>query len=149
MSSDASEMSERMKLPEGYKPAKGEPYMNPMQLEYFRQRLFQWRETVLEESRQTTLHRARDTAREASDDADRASRETEFSFELRTRERHRRLLSAIGAALQRIDDESYGFCDETGEPIGLKRLEARPIATLSLEAQERRERREHQYPIRR
>ena len=84
-----------------------------------------------------------------SDDAERASRETEISFELRTRDRYRKLLSKIGEALRRIDDESYGFCDETGEPIGIERLEARPIATLCLEAQERRERLEHNYTDRR
>ena len=141
-------MSERVKLPKGYKPAKRERYMNPNQLEYFRQKLLGWREELLEES-QHTIDQMREAARDVSDDAERASRETEISFELRTRDRYRKLLNKIGEALKRIDDESYGFCDETGEPIGIERLEARPIATLCLEAQERRERLEHNYTDRR
>ena len=141
-------MSERVKLPEGYKPGKRERYMNPKHLEYFRQKLLGWREELLEES-QHTIDQMREAARDVSDDAERASRETEISFELRTRDRYRKLLNKIGEALKRIDDESYGFCDETGEPIGIERLEARPIATLCLEAQERRERLEHNYTDRR
>ena len=141
-------MSERVKLPKGYKPVKRERYMNPKQLEYFRQKLLGWREELLEES-QHTIDQMREAARDVSDDAERASRETEISFELRTRDRYRKLLNKIGEALKRIDDESYGFCDETGEPIGIERLEARPIATLCLEAQERRERLEHNYTDRR
>ncbi len=143
-----SDMSERVKLPKGYKPGKRERYMNPKQLEYFRQKLLGWREELLEES-QHTIDQMREAARDVSDDAERASRETEISFELRTRDRYRKLLNKIGEALKRIDDESYGFCDETGEPIGIERLEARPIATLCLEAQERRERLEHNYTDRR
>lgn len=143
-----SDMSERVKLPQGYKPGKRERYMNPKQLEYFRQKLLGWREELLEES-QHTIDQMREAARDVSDDAERASRETEISFELRTRDRYRKLLNKIGEALKRIDDESYGFCDETGEPIGIERLEARPIATLCLEAQERRERLEHNYTDRR
>ena len=141
-------MSERVKLPQGYKPGKRERYMNPRQLEYFRQKLLDWREELLEES-QHTIDQMREAVRDVSDDAERASRETEISFELRTRDRYRKLLTKIGEALKRIDDESYGFCDETGEPIGIERLEARPIATLCLEAQERRERLEHNYTDRR
>ena len=141
-------MSERLKLPKDYKPVKRERYMNPKQLEYFRQKLLGWREELLEES-QHTIDQMREATRDVSDDAERASRETEISFELRTRDRYRKLLNKIGEALKRIDDESYGFCDETGEPIGIERLEARPIATLCLEAQERRERLEHNYTDRR
>ena len=143
-----SDMSEQLKLPKDYKPVKRERYMNPKQLEYFRQKLLGWREELLEES-QHTIDQMREATRDVSDDAERASRETEISFELRTRDRYRKLLNKIGEALKRIDDESYGFCDETGEPIGIERLEARPIATLCLEAQERRERLEHNYTDRR
>jgi DnaK suppressor protein len=137
-------MANRVKLAKGYKPAKREKYMNPKQLEYFRQKLLVWRQSLLDESQQT-IDQMRDAARDVSDEAERASRETEISFELRTRDRYRKLLAKIDQALKRIDDESYGFCDETGEPIGLERLEARPIATLSIEAQERREQLERQY----
>lgn len=137
-------MQKKVKLAKGYKPTKREKYMNPKQLAYFRQKLLDWRLTLLEESQQT-IDQMRDAARDVSDEAERASRETEISFELRTRDRYRKLLNKIDQALRRIDDESYGFCDETGEPIGLERLEARPIATLSIEAQERREQLERQY----
>jgi len=137
-------MANRVKLAKGYKPSKREKYMNPKQLEYFRQKLLVWRQSLLDESQQT-IDQMRDAARDVSDEAERASRETEISFELRTRDRYRKLLAKIDQALKRIDDESYGFCDETGEPIGLDRLEARPIATLSIEAQERREQLERQY----
>ena len=137
-------MANRVKLPKGYKPTKREKYMNPKQLEYFRQKLLEWRQSLLDESQQT-IDQMRDAARDVSDEAERASRETEISFELRTRDRYRKLLTKIDQALRRIDDESYGYCDETGEPIGLERLEARPIATLSIEAQERREQLERQY----
>jgi DnaK suppressor protein len=137
-------MANRVKLAKGYKPSKREKYMNPKQLEYFRQKLLVWRQSLLDESQQT-IDQMRDAARDVSDEAERASRETEISFELRTRDRYRKLLAKIDQALKRIDDESYGFCDETGEPIGLERLEARPIATLSIEAQERREQLERQY----
>jgi DnaK suppressor protein len=137
-------MANRVKLSKGYKPTKREKYMNPKQLEYFRQKLLEWRQSLLDESQQT-IDQMRDAARDVSDEAERASRETEISFELRTRDRYRKLLTKIDQALRRIDDESYGYCDETGEPIGLERLEARPIATLSIEAQERREQLERQY----
>ena len=137
-------MNSRVKLPKNYKPRKNERYMNEKQLEYFRQKLLDWRQSLLEES-QHTIDQMREAARDVSDEAERASRETEISFELRTRDRYRKLLSKIDQALKRIEDESYGFCEETGEPIGLERLQARPIATLSIEAQERRERQEHQF----
>ena len=118
--------------------------MGPMQTEYFRRKLLDWRQALLDESEQT-LESMRDQQREVSDEAERASRETEMSFELRTRDRYRKLIRKINEALVRIDDGSYGFCEETGDPIGLGRLEARPIATLSVEAQERREMLERQY----
>ena len=137
-------MTARVKKPKAYKPTKREKYMNPKQLAYFRQKLLDWRQSLLDESQQT-IDQMREAARDVSDEAERASRETEISFELRTRDRYRKLLSKIDQGLRRIDDESYGYCDETGEPIGLDRLEARPIATLSIEAQERREQLERQY----
>jgi DnaK suppressor protein len=134
----------QVKLPKGYKPKKNEEYMSDRQLEYFRHKLLEWRQSLLDESQQT-IDQMRDAARDVSDEAERASREAEITFELRTRDRYRKLLSKIAQALKRIETESYGFCDETGEPIGLERLEARPIATLSVEAQERREQLERQY----
>jgi DnaK suppressor protein len=137
-------MEKKAKRAKSYKPSKREKYMNPKQLAYFRQKLLDWRMSLLEESQQT-IDQMREAARDVSDEAERASRETEISFELRTRDRYRKLLNKIDQALRRIDDESYGYCDETGEPIGLERLEARPIATLSIEAQERREQLERQY----
>ena len=131
-------------LPEGYVPNGDEEYMGPLQTEYFRRKLIDWRQALLDESEQT-LESMRDQQREVSDEAERASRETEMSFELRTRDRYRKLIRKINEALDRIEDGSYGFCEETGDPIGLGRLEARPIATLSVEAQERREMLERQY----
>ncbi len=115
--------------------------MNPMQREYFRQKLLRWRAELLRESSQT-LHNLQEENHHEPDVADRASLESERALELRTRDRERKLIQKIDAALKRIDDGSYGYCEETSEPIGLRRLEARPIATLSLEAQERHERRE-------
>ena len=137
-------MSKPVKLPKGYKPTAREKYMGPKQLEYFHRKLNEWRESLVEESQQTLEH-MRDAQQEGGDDAERASRETEISFELRTRDRYRKLLRKIDEALERIDDGSYGYCEETGDPIGIGRLEARPIATLSVEAQERREKLERQY----
>lgn len=131
-------------LPEGYAPNGDEEYMGALQTEYFRRKLIDWRQALFDESEQT-LESMRDQQREVSDDAERASRETEMSFELRTRDRYRKLIRKINEALDRIEDGSYGFCEETGDPIGLGRLEARPIATLSVEAQERREMLERQY----
>ncbi len=129
---------EPVKLPRNYKPSDKEKYMGPKQREYFRQKLLAWREELIDES-QETINNLRGEVRDVGDEAERASRETENSLELRTRDRYRKLLGKIDQALGRIDDGSYGFCEETGEEIGLARLEARPIATLSLDAQERRE----------
>jgi len=137
-------MNKPIKLPKNYKPKKREKYMNDKQLEYFRLKLLDWRQSLLEESQETIDH-MREAARDVSDEAERASRETEITFELRTRDRYRKLLRKIDQALERIEDGSYGYCEETGDPIGIERLEARPIATLSIEAQERREQLERQY----
>ncbi len=131
-------------LPPHYRPSADEPYMNPHQLTYFRQKLMVWRHSLLDEVNRSLsdLHEQPDAV---GDDADRAVRESNANAELRARERSRRLLSEIDAALKRIQDGSYGYCDETGEEIGLARLEASPIATLCIEAQERRERSEGQF----
>jgi DnaK suppressor protein len=128
--------SSTIKLPKGYKPSEDEEYMNPQQLEYFRQKLLDWRNSLIEES-QETINNLRGEVRDVGDEAERASRETENSLELRTRDRYRKLLGKIDEALTRVDDGSYGYCEETGEEIGLARLEARPNATLCLDAQER------------
>ncbi len=125
-----------VQLPKGYKPSDDEEYMCQEHLEYFRQMLLKWRTDLIEES-QETINNLRGEVRDVGDEAERASRETENSLELRTRDRYRKLLGKIDQALSRIDDGSYGFCEETGEEIGLARLEARPIATLCLDAQER------------
>ena len=127
-----------------YKPARNEPYMNPKQKEFFRRKLMAWKDELLQDSSQTIRHLQEETSAQP-DLADRASTETDRSIELRTRDRERKLISKIDEALRRIDDGTYGYCEETGEPIGVKRLEARPIATLCLEAQERHERRERVY----
>lgn len=126
---------------DGYRPSEDEPFMNDRQVEYFRQKLLNWKEDILRESRETLSHLQSETENHP-DLADRASSETDRALELRTRDRQRKLISKIDEAIRRLDDGSYGYCEETGEPIGLARLEARPIATLSLEAQERHERRE-------
>ncbi len=123
-------------LPAGYKPAANEEYMSPLQLEYFRLKLLTWREDLIEESKQT-MENLRDEVRDVGDEAERAARETENSLELRTRDRYRKLLAQIDKALKRIEEGEYGFCEETGEPIGLERLEVRPIARFSIDAQER------------
>ncbi len=127
-----------IELPKGYRPSPDEEYMNPRQLAYFRQKLKDWRDQLVEESRQT-MENLREEVRDVGDDAERATRETENSLELRTRDRYRKLISKIEKALRRIEEGRYGYCEETDEEIGLERLEARPIATLSLDAQERRE----------
>src|SRR5262252_8095941 len=127
-----------------YRPSEKEPFMNERQREYFRDKLLAWREGILREAQETLQH-LQDENQNHPDLADRASSETERAIELRARDRQRKLIAKIDAALQRIDDGTYGFCEETGEPIGLKRLDARPIATLSIEAQERHERREKVY----
>jgi DnaK suppressor protein len=126
-------------LPPDYRPSEDEEFMNPVMREYFRQRLLRWRLELLRESTETLLHLQEDTVQEA-DLADRATLETDRSIELRTRDRERKLIQKIDDAMRRIEDGSYGLCEETNEPISIKRLEARPIATLSLEAQERHER---------
>jgi len=125
-----------VKLPDDYRPTDKEEYMNPKQVEYFRLKLLNWRQDLIEES-QETINNLRGEVRDVGDEAERASRETENSLELRTRDRYRKLLGKIDQALARIEDGSYGYCEETGEEIGLPRLEARPIATLCLDAQER------------
>lgn len=127
-----------------YKPSESEPFMNERQREYFRRKLENWKEEILRESRETIQSLQSDTVQHA-DLADRASSETERALELRTRDRQRKLVAKIDSALHRIDEGTYGFCEETGEPITLRRLDARPIATLSIEAQERHERREKVY----
>lgn len=133
-----------VEVAEDYKPSDDEPFMNETQREYFRRKLLDWKEEILKESRETLQHLA-DESRNHPDLADRASSETDRSIELRARDRQRKLIAKINAALGRLEDGSYGYCEETGEPISLKRLDARPIATLSLEAQERHERRERVY----
>jgi DnaK suppressor protein len=133
-----------VEVEEDYKPREDEPFMNDRQREYFRTKLLNWKEDILRESRETLAH-LQDDNNILPDLADRASTETDRSLELRTRDRQRKLISKIDAALKRIDDGTYGYCEETGEPISLRRLDARPIATLSIEAQERHERRERVY----
>ena len=127
-----------------YESEKHEEYMNPKQVEHFRGILLAWKRSLMEEV-DRTVHHMQDEASNFPDPNDRATQESEFSLELRTRDRERKLLRKIDSALSRIDDGSYGYCAETGEEIGLKRLEARPVATLSVEAQERRELAEKQY----
>ena len=133
----------RVELSDGYKPSEKEEYMCPEHLEYFRAKLQQWREDLIEESRET-IDNLRHEVRDVGDEAERATRETENSLELRTRDRYRKLIKKIDQALNRIDDGEYGYCEETGEEIGLARLEVRPIATLCLDAQERWELRQRQ-----
>ena len=130
-----------IELPAGYRPSAKEEYMNPRHLEYFRRKLQSWREDLVEESKQT-IENLRDEVRDVGDEAERATRETENSLELRTRDRYRKLISKIDKALKRIEEGRYGFCEETDEDIGLERLDARPIATLCLDAQERWEHRQ-------
>ena len=128
-------------LPPDYRPSEDEPFMNEYQREYFRLKLLRWRAELLRESDETLQH-LQEGGLQEPDIADRAQAETDRSLELRTRDRARKLISKIDAAMQRIQDGSYGYCEETSEPIGVRRLEARPIATLSIEAQERHERQE-------
>lgn len=127
-----------------YQPKKGEPYMSPGQLEHFKNILLAWKRELMEEVDRTVLH-MKDEAANFPDPNDRATQESEFGLELRTRDRERKLLKKIDAALQRIEDGTYGYCEETGDEIGLRRLEARPVATLCVEAQERRELAERQF----
>jgi DnaK suppressor protein len=133
--------AEKVKL---YRPTDKEPFMNERQRDYFRQKLLAWKEDILREAKETLQH-LQDENQNHPDFADRASSETDRAIELRARDRQRKLISKIDDALTRIDDGTYGYCEETGEPISIKRLEARPIATLSIEAQERHERRERVY----
>ena len=128
-------------LPPDYRPSDDEPFMNEMQLEYFRQKLLRWRSELLQESSETVTAMQSENLHQP-DLTDRATLETDRSLELRTRDRFRKLISKIDAAMRSIEEGTYGYCEETGEPIALKRLEARPIATLSVEAQERHERME-------
>ncbi|MGB0497960.1 MAG: RNA polymerase-binding protein DksA [Rubricella sp.] len=137
-------MKREIVLEADYTPADNEPFMNERQLEYFRRKLIAWKESLLEESRDT-ISGMQEGTRNIPDIADRASEETDRALELRTRDRQRKLVAKIDSALRRIEDGSYGYCEVTGEPISLKRLDARPIATMSLEAQERHERKEKVY----
>ncbi len=131
-------------IPDDYRPSDEEPFMNERQRAYFRRKLLAWRDEILRSTKETLVHLQNESEQHA-DIADRASSESERAFELRARDRQRKLIAKIDAALTRIEDGSYGYCEETGEPISLKRLDARPIATLSVEAQERHEKRERVY----
>lgn len=137
-------MNTHTKIEADYFPSEDEPFMNDRQKEYFRQKLNDWKESILNESKETVSQMQED-ARNIPDIADRASEETDRALELRTRDRQRKLVIKIDAALRRLEAGEYGYCEDTGNPISLKRLDARPIATLSLEAQERHERREKVY----
>jgi DnaK suppressor protein len=128
-------------LPDDYRPAEDEPFMNERQTEYFRRKLLAWKQDILDASK-NTIEGLQDSARAVPDVADRASEETDRALELRTRDRQRKLVAKIDAALRRLEEGEYGYCEVTGDPISLKRLDARPIATMTLEAQERHERRE-------
>jgi DnaK suppressor protein len=127
-----------------YRPTEDETFMNPRMRDYFRKKLERWKRDILEESRET-LDNLQEESQNHPDMADRASSESDRALELRTRDRQRKLISKIDSALKRLDDGTYGYCEETGDPIGVARLDARPIATLSLEAQEMHERREKVY----
>lgn len=139
--SNESASNSNVNLPEGYQPSDGEPFMGENQLEYFRLKLLSWKEAILREAQGTLVSLQSESLREP-DVTDRASSETDWSLELRTRDRQRKLIAKIDAALRRIDDGEYGYCEVTGEQISLGRLEARPIATMTIEAQERHERQE-------
>ncbi len=136
-------MTVAVELPKDYKPSPKEEYMSPMHLEYFRQKLLAWRTELLQESENTISHLKEENWQEP-DINDRATLETDAALELRTRDRYRKLVNKIDSALARLSDGTYGYCDDTGEEIGLHRLEARPIATLTIEAQEKHERLEKQ-----
>ena len=138
---EGADMKAESFLPDDYRPAEDEPFMNDRQIEYFRRKLNNWREELLAGSRDT-IEGLQDRTRNIPDVADRASEETDRALELRTRDRQRKLVAKIDSAIRRLDEGEYGYCEVTGEPISLKRLDARPIATMSLEAQERHERRE-------
>lgn len=138
---EGAEMKAETFLPEDYRPAEDEPFMNDRQTEYFRRKLLDWKQSIMDESA-STIEAMQDSTRSIPDIADRASEETDRALELRTRDRERKVVSKIDAALRRIEEGEFGYCEDSGEPISLKRLDARPIATMSLEAQERHERRE-------
>ena len=138
---EGAQMKQEVFLPEDYRPAEDEPFMNDRQLEYFRRKLTDWKNELLAGSRDT-IEGLQGNTRNIPDVADRASEETDRALELRTRDRQRKLVATIDSALRRIDEGEYGDCEMTGDPISLKRLDARPIATMTLEAQERHERRE-------
>lgn len=140
-SKKAASSNSAIVLPEGYRPSDGEPFMNERHRIYFRNKLVAWKEEIVRQNRET-LHVLHEDNAQHADLADRATSETDRALELRARDRQRKLINKIDAALARIEDGTYGYCEDTGEPIGIKRLDARPIATLSLEAQERHERRE-------
>jgi DnaK suppressor protein len=141
VSSSANAAANSVEVPAGYDPEKDKKgFMNPIMLEYFRRQLISWRSELVKESKETIQNTLQSTELQKPDLADRASAETDHALELRTRDRERKLISKINQALERIDQGEYGFCEETGEPITVGRLKARPIATLSLEAQERHER---------
>lgn len=133
-----------VKLPDGYKPSEKEAYMNEQQLEYFKRKLLSWKDELLSDSRDTLKHLQEEKWQE-SDLTDRASLESDTAFELRTRDRYRKLIDKIDQALEKVDSGEYGYCEETGDEIGIKRLEARPVATLTVEAQERHENYEKQH----
>lgn len=146
MSDRASEtavksLDERIELPDGYTPSDAEEFMNALQREYFRRKLNDWKQSILDESKETVAT-LQEVTLNLPDLTDRASEESDRRLELRTRDRQRKLIGKIDAAIRRIEDGTYGYCEMTGEPIGLRRLDARPIATLSIEAQERHERAE-------
>jgi len=141
---DESAGSTVIVLDDDYRPSDDEPFMNDRQRAYFRRKLQNWKQDIIDETRMT-LAELNAQSQQHADLADRATSETDRALELRARDRQRKLVSKIDAALSRLDDGSYGYCEDTGEPIGLKRLDARPIATLSVEAQERHERRERVY----
>ncbi len=138
---EGAEMKAEVFLPEDYRPADDEPFMNERQIEYFKRKLNDWKQDLISGSRDT-IEALQDNTRNIPDISDRASEETDRALELRTRDRQRKLVAKIDSALRRIDEGEYGYCEVTGDPISLKRLDARPIATMSLEAQERHERRE-------
>ncbi len=138
---EGAEMKPETFLPDDYRPAEDEPFMNERQTEYFRRKLLVWKAELMSDSRDT-IEALQQGTRNIPDVTDRASEETDRALELRTRDRQRKLVNKIDQALRRIDEGEYGYCEVTGEPISLKRLDARPIATMSLEAQERHERRE-------
>ncbi|HEX2525613.1 MAG TPA: RNA polymerase-binding protein DksA [Geminicoccus sp.] len=144
MNNTGSTVGDLVEIDDDYRPSDDEVYMNPKQEAYFRKKLLQWRDEILRGSDET-LKQLKEQDTRLPDATDWASAEIQRSFELRTRDRERKLLSKIDAALRRIDEGSYGYCEETQEPIGIRRLEARPIATLAIEAQERHERRERTY----